>query len=89
MRYHQIDIEVQLGDRVVYEHLLWGSSRGIVAYIPDKVSSSEVARFYNTSEWVIDLESGKSVFMAYGPGIEVAHKRVTFVERGDWVPRSE
>jgi hypothetical protein len=89
MNYHATDVEVQLGDRVVYKHALWGSSKGMVAYLPDRVSQVEVSRFYDTSEWVVDLASGKSVFMAYGRGIDIAHKRIEFVERGDWKPQVE
>lgn len=81
MKYQGTDIEVMPGDRVIYRHLFFGKSNGVVAYIPG-VSDPKADEHYDTRDWVVDLENGKSVFMAFGPDLEFAHRRIQFVERG-------
>jgi hypothetical protein len=79
MRYHGTDIEVRLGDRVVYKHLLWGQSNGVVAYIP---GVSQLHSSIGLHQWVLKLNSGKCVFMLFTPQLEFAHHRVKFIGRG-------
>jgi len=81
MKYYGSDIDVMLGDRVIYRHLVFGKSNGVVAYIPG-VSDPKADKHYDTPDWVVDLENGKSVFMAFGPDLKFAHRRIQFVERG-------
>ncbi len=81
MKYHDSDIEIRIGDRVEYRHLFFGRSRGVVSYIPNDPKSKKLDDHYDTPDWVVDLESGKSVFMIYSPRIEFAHPRVRFIER--------
>lgn len=79
MKYHSSDIEVMLGDRVIYRHLLFGKSNGVVAYIP---GVSEVNSRIIPNQWVVKLANGKGVFMLFAPELEFAHARIQFVERG-------
>jgi hypothetical protein len=79
MRYHGTDIEVRLGDRVFYKHLLWGQSNGVVAYIP---GVSQLHSSIGLHQWVLKLNSGKCVFMLFTPQLEFAHHRVKFIGRG-------
>lgn len=79
MKYRGTDIKVMLGDRVVYRHLFFGTSTGVVAYIP---GVSETNPRILPHQWVVKLVNGKGVFMAFGPDLEFAHCRIEFVERG-------
>ncbi len=79
MKYHETDIDVILGDRVIYRHLFFGRSTGVVAYIP---GVSETNPRILPHQWVVKLTNGKGVFMVYGPDIEFAHHRIQFVKRG-------
>ena len=81
MKYYGTETPVLLGDKVIYRHFFLGKSKGTVAYLPG-VSGHEEGRHYNTDDWVVDLESGKSVFMLFYPELEYAHRRIQFVERG-------
>lgn len=79
MKYLGTDTEVMLGDRVIYRHLFFGKSNGVVAYIP---GVSEVNPRILPHQWVVKLTNGKGVFMVYGPDVKFAHRRIRFVERG-------
>jgi hypothetical protein len=79
MKYHATEIALQLRDRVIYRHLIVGKSQGVVAYIP---GVSKVNPRIIPNQWVVRLESGKGVFMAYGADLEFAHRRIVFVGRG-------
>ncbi|MDD2764575.1 MAG: hypothetical protein PHE83_11435 [Opitutaceae bacterium] len=79
MKYHGTDIEVMLGDRVIYRHLFFGKSNGVAAYIP---GVSEVNPRIIPNQWVVKLANGKGVFMLFAPELEFAHRRILFVERG-------
>ena len=79
MKYHRTNVEVQLGDRVVYRHILIGKSRGVVAYLP---GVSKVNPRIIENQWVVRLENGKGVFMFHTDELEFAHRRVVFVSRG-------
>ena len=80
MKYYSTDIELMIGDRVIYRHFFVGQTAGTVAFIPG-TSDAATAKRYDTDEWVVDLDSGKSVFMAFGPDLEYTHRRIQFVER--------
>ncbi len=82
MKYHGTDIDVMLGDRVIYKHFFFGKSKGVVAYLPG-ASDLKAEKHYDTPDWVVDLESGKSVFMLFYPELEYAHRRIRFIERGN------
>jgi hypothetical protein len=79
MKYHGTDTDVRLGDRVIYRHLFFGNSSGVVAYLPG-VSGPNPRILPH--QWVVKLENGKSVFMLFAPEVEFSHRRVQFVERG-------
>jgi len=79
MKYHAANTEVKLGDRVIYRHMLFGRSNGVVAYISG--FSKPNPRIIE-NQWVVRLESGKGLFMIYTQEIEYAHRRVIFVSRG-------
>ena len=79
MKYHGTDLEVMLGDRVIYRHLFFGKSNGVVAYIP---GVSEINPRIITNQWVVKLANGKGVFMLFYPELEFAHRRIQFVARG-------
>lgn len=80
MKYHNTETEVHLGDRVVYKHLLWGRSNGVVAYVP---GVSPKHSNIGLDQWVIKLEGGKCVFMVFYPKLVYAHHRISFDGRGD------
>jgi hypothetical protein len=80
MKYHGSDVEVTLGDQVVYKHLFFGTSKGVVAYVPG-ISDTTADKYYDTPDWVVKLDNGKSVFMLYHPALEFAHRRIRFVRR--------
>jgi hypothetical protein len=80
MKYLRTDIEVKLGDRVTYRHLLIGKSQGVVAYLP---GVSKVNERIIPNQWVVRLENGKGVFMFHSEELEFAHRRVAFVARGE------
>lgn len=80
MKYHNTETEVRLGDRVIYKHLLWGRSNGVVSYLPGV--SPEHSNI-GVDQWVLKLDNGKCVFMVFYPQLKYAHCRVTFVGRGD------
>lgn len=80
MKYHATETEVRLGDRVVYRHMLFGSSNGVVAYIP---GISKPNHRIIENQWVVRLKNGKGVFMLYTQEREYAHPRVVFVSRGE------
>jgi hypothetical protein len=82
MKYHGTDCEVMLGDRVMYRHLLFGRSKGIVAYLPGVSEVNSRIEFNGGQQWVVKLTNGKGVFMVFHPGMEFAHPRILFVERG-------
>ena len=79
MKYRGTDIDVMLGDRVIYRHLFFGKSDGVAAYIPGVSKHNPRILPY---QWVVKLANGKGVFMAFGPDLEFAHRRIEFVERG-------
>lgn len=79
MKYEGTAVEVMLGDRVLYRHLFFGQSNGVVAYIPGISAINPRILPY---QWVVKLRNGKGVFMAFGPDVEFAHRRIRFVERG-------
>lgn len=82
MKYHGTDIKVTLGDRVIYRHLLFGRSDGVVAYLPGVSELNQRIEFNGGQQWVVKLHNGKGVFMLFHPELEFAHHRVQFVERG-------
>ena len=82
MKYHRTDIEIALGDRVTYRHLFFGSSKGVVAYLPGVSQLNPRIEFNGGQQWVVKLSNGKGVFMLFHPELEYAHPRVSFVERG-------
>jgi hypothetical protein len=82
MKYHGTDIEVTLGDRVIYRHLFFGRSNGVVAYLPGVSELNPSIDFNGGQQWVVKLENGKGVFMLFYPELEFAHLRIQFVERG-------
>lgn len=73
-------IEIRLGDRVMYRHLLIGRSQGVVAYLP---GVSKVNPRIIENQWVVRLTNGKGVFMLHSDELEYAHKRVIFLARGE------
>ncbi len=79
MKYRSTDIDVMLGDLVIYRHLFFGKSNGVVAYIP---GVSKLNRRILPNQWVVKLTNGKGVFMLFAPEVEFAHRRIEFVERG-------
>ena len=80
VKYIRTDIEVKLGDRVRYHHLLFGKSHGVVAYLP---GVSKPNHRIIPHQWVVRLSNGKGVFMVHGDDIEFAHRRVEFLARGE------
>ena len=82
MKYKGTDVDVTLGDRVIYRHLFFGHSNGVVAYLPGVSNLNRCIEFNGGQQWVIKLENGKGVFMVFSPEIVYAHDRVRFVGRG-------
>jgi hypothetical protein len=83
MKYHETETEVQLGDSVIYKHLFWGKSTGVVAYIPGLSLNPKEIEYYDTPDWVVKLSGGKCVFMFYSSKLEFAHPRIQLVTRGE------
>jgi hypothetical protein len=81
MKYYRTETEVRLGDLVVYRHLFFGESNGVVAYLPGVSAVNPSIEFDGGQQWVVRLENGKAVFLLYYPGIEYAHRRISFVGR--------
>jgi hypothetical protein len=82
MKYHNTEIDVALGDRVIYRHLFFGKSNGVVAYLPGVSKTNGWIEFNGGQQWVIKLENGSGVIMLYYPELEFAHARVRFIARG-------
>ena len=82
MKYYSTDIEVALGDRVVYKHLFFGRSNGVVAYLPGVSELNPRLEFNGGQQWVVKLENGKGIFMVFYPELEYAHHRIRFMSRG-------
>ena len=79
VKYYRTDIDVRLGDCVVYRHLFFGKSSGAVAYLP---GVSKVNPRIIPNQWAVRLESGKGVFMLHSDDLKYAHRRIEFVSRG-------
>lgn len=77
--YHRSKIDVKLGDRVLYRHLLFGKSPGVVAYLP---GVSDPNPSIIPHQWVVRLSNGKCVFMLHTEDLEFAHRRIEFLGRG-------
>jgi hypothetical protein len=82
MKYYRTDIDVALGDRVIYRHLFFGRSKGVVAYLPGISELNPRIEFNGGQQWVVKLGNGKGVFMLFYPELEYAHRRISFVKRG-------
>jgi hypothetical protein len=82
MKYYSTDIEVELGDRVIYKHMLFGKSKGIVAYLPGISELNSRIEFNGSQQWVVKLDNGKGVFMVFCAELEYAHRRIQFLSRG-------
>jgi len=80
MKYKGADTEVMLGDQVIYRHLFFGESSGVVTYIP---GLSKYDPKILPHQWVVKLANGKGIFMLFGSDVEFAHRRIKFVQRGD------
>jgi hypothetical protein len=81
MNYYGTDIDVRLGDRVIYRHFFFGKSTGVVAYLPGASELNPRIEFNGGQQWVVRLENGKGVFMVYFPDLEYAHRRILFIDR--------
>ena len=80
--YIDTDIEVRLGDRILYKKL-FKSVEGQVVYLPDQ---SPIHRAFGDDTWAIQLDDEPSDVrnMVYAPHQErFAHKKITFLYRGE------
>jgi hypothetical protein len=79
VNYNRTEIDVKLGDRVLYRHLFIGRSYGVVAYLP---GVSKLNPRIIPHQWVVRLTNGKGIFMLHTEDLEFAHRRVEFLGRG-------
>ena len=80
MKYYGTDIEVKLGDRVIYRHVFFRKSPGVVSYLP---GISKVNPRLIPNQWIVSLGHGRGVAMFYSTELEFAHWRVAFLTRGE------
>jgi hypothetical protein len=81
LRYNGSDIEIKLGDRIQYNHIFFGSSEGVVYYIPGESPVHKEFEYEGIKNWAIKLNSGRVISWIYLPGEVQASKRIQFIER--------
>ena len=77
MKYHKTDIEVQIGDQVIYRDIFFRKKRAAVDYLP---GISEHDPSIIEGQWTLLREDGLIVFLFFDRD-GFAHKRVEFVGR--------
>ena len=79
--YYGTDIDVRLGDRVIYK--AWGifSKPGIVVYVPGQ---SKIHKTIGDDQWVIELNDTKNLAtMGFFPHYDMyTFKIIKFISRG-------
>ena len=79
--YADTSVEIKLGDRILFRHLLGGKTEGIVFYMPGESLPHPEMEFGGIREWAIRLDNGRVISWPYLPGEVKVSKRVKFIER--------
>lgn len=77
MKYHNTDIEVMVGDVVIYRDLFFRKKRAVVDYVP---GVSEFDPSIIPGQWTLLRDDGLLVLLFFEPN-GFAHKRVSFESR--------
>lgn len=82
LKYNGTDVQIKLGDRIRYKHVFFGSSDGVVCYMPGESPVHKEFEYEGIKNWAIKLNSGRVISWIYLPEEVQASKRIKFMERG-------
>lgn len=82
MKYANSDSEVRIGDRVVYKRLFFGTSAGVMVYVPGESPLNDELEYDGIEHHVVRLSSGRSMALANACGDAFLSSRLNYISRG-------
>ena len=86
--YFGTDVEVRLGDRILWKRLLRRSVQATVVYIPGLCPRHPDLEYEDIAQWAFELEDGSIAQMGYCPERSQPKRNLQFIERGTPKPLS-
>ena len=83
LSYHGTDVEVMLGDHVLFKRLIRRNLKGKVVYIPGISPKHPDIEGDSSTQWAIELENGMILLMVYWPEGSQPKNVIVFIERGE------
>jgi len=77
-----MDVEIQLGDRVLRKRLLCRNQTGTVVYIPGISPRHPDIEYETVRQWAIELDDGTILFYGYYPDLTQPKRNLSFLGRG-------
>jgi hypothetical protein len=83
VKYAETDTDVRVGDRVTYRRLLFGTTEGMMVYVPGVSALNGELEYDNIEHCVVRLKSGRHIAIANAVGDQQLSRRINFLARGD------
>lgn len=83
LKYKGTQIDIRLGDNILFKNIIFGKSKGVVCYVPGESPLHPEMEYEGEKNWAIKLENGRVISWLYLPEEYEANKRVVFVKRGN------
>lgn len=81
--YFSSEVEVELGDRVLWSRFMRSPLKGIVCYIPGLSPKHPMLEYEDVAHWAVRTEDGAVFPILYDPDNFQPPKRIRFLGRGE------
>ena len=81
--YHGTDVEIKLGDNIIYKTILGIKLKGTVWYLPGESPKHSEMEHDNVKYWAVMLTNGTMISLIYLPQEIKATKRVAFISKAE------